>query len=1056
MKKKILSLLLALTLVFGVFIPVSTIDTSAAGAIYSVIDDVKTYEVDTYDELKTALTANEKQRVIVLTGDIKVENSTQDISITPNLASKKIVLDLNGYDIFMGSSAYLFRSMFTIDQAGWFHIINTKFDGTNNYSELSIKSDYGSVLLIKNEQAEITVMSGINLKSDNVGLTIAACHRLYMYGVDITTDYTGIFFTEKEKDIFAQAWFSFNDVVITSGNNCVDLRGIPELDIYSIDIDFNHVILKSSTAAIISKQTQLTPKDLKHAKSSDPVYTYNNGHSTDPILYATLEDLRTDRDIAYYNNPFMGNGTACTHSNKSDFLVTTRGHIVRCNDCYAYTKYTSHSGTMTAMPPSSYGIGYTGGINCSCGFKTYNTIPAVKPPKLFENIIEVSTFDELKLKAEDASLSNVTLVLKRDIYESNDTKSYTITPKVKEELRIDLNGHNLTVDSDATKYLFDLSYAKPGTFGTELVITNSDVTKLPTLLFNSSMKNNAAINLDNKANSLFIANVKIQNGKTDDKYVDATTVTYNITAKSFYNLTINTADLINYKNNSSNILFDPATTVTFANSVVKIDDVDFECTAYNLDFDGRFADTTFKKFDLGTTKYVSGNYNGPFMFDYNATAKLGTFIKDTFYISGENGKALDLESVVTKSDLFDKKTEYTVEYGGTFACKHPQTEILMYTKDFHIRICSVCNKITLEEHNKKDAQPAADCTSVGKSEYIDCSLPCGYKTTATDVPGEHKMIEYKKADATCTKEGWKETFEVCETCYLYVVKEGGTVLTGDEAAEFYLNAGIPKKEHNYKFIEKHNATCTSSGAQSDYWICTVCNNYFVTAAKTPISLHEFSKNIYLPKLSHKLTAVGANPATCTTDGNIAHYKCTRENCGMLFSDSEGKNEITTVKDPATGHKLQKVAAVKPTCTVNGNVEHYKCTVCNTLFSDAAGKTAITDVTAKATGHSYEWVVTKPAEVGKPGEQAYTCKVCKDVKEKKPIAALESEYKLGDVDMNGIVTAADARLALRASVGLETLSDVQKKAAEVDGKPEAISASDARLILRASVGLEILK
>ena len=1055
MKKKILSLLLALTLVFGVFIPGSTIDTSAAGAIYSVIDDVKTYEVDTYDELKTALTANEKQRVIVLKGDIKVENSTQDISITPNLASKKIVLDLNGYDISLASSAYLFRSIFTIDQAGWFHIINTKFDGTNNYSELSIKSDYGSVLLIKNEQAEITVMSGINLKSDNVGLNISACHRLYMYGVDITTDYTGIFFTEKEKDVFAQAWFSFNDVVITSGSNCVDLRGIPELDIYSIDIDFNHVILKSSTAAIISKQTQLTPKDFKYAKSSDPVYTYNNGHSTEPILYATLEDLRTDRDIAYYNNPFMGNGTACAHSNKSDFLVTTRGHIVRCNDCFAYTKYTSHSGTMTAMPPSSYGLGYTGGINCSCGYKTYNTIPVVKPPKLFENIIEVSSFNELKLKAEDSSLSNVTLVLKKDIVVSDDTKSYTITPKVKEELRIDLNGHNLTVDSDATEYLFDLSYAKPGSYGTELVIANSDVTKLPTLLFNSSMKNNAAINLDNKANSLFIANVKIQNGKTDDKYVDATTVTYNITAKSFYNLTINTAALINYKNNSSNILFDPATTVTFANSVVRIDNVDFECTAYNLDFDGKFADTSFKKFDLGTTKYVSGNYNGPFMFDYNATAKLGTFIKDTFYISGENGKALDLESVVTKSDLFDKKTEYTVEYGGMFACKHPQTEILMYTKDFHIRICSVCNKVTLEEHTKKDAQPAADCTSVGKSEYIDCSLPCGYKTTATDVPGEHKMIKYKKADATCTKEGWKETFEVCETCYLYVVKEDGTVLKGDEATEFYLNAGIPKKEHDYKFIEKHNATCTSSGAKSNYWICAVCHNYFVTDAKTPISLHEFSKNIYLPKLSHKLTAVGANPATCTTDGNIAHYKCTRENCGMLFSDSEGKNEITTVKDPAKGHNLQKVAAVKPTCTEKGAAEHYKCTVCGKLFSDAAGKTAITDPTVNATGHSYEWVVTKPAQVGVAGEQELTCKVCKDVKEKKTIPALEEEYMLGDVDFNKKVDATDARLALRAAVGLEKLSEKAKKAADVD-KNSAVNATDARLILRAAVGLEILK
>ena len=66
----------------------------------------------------------------------------------------------------------------------------------------------------------------------------------------------------------------------------------------------------------------------------------------------------------------------------------------------------------------------------------------------------------------------------------------------------------------------------------------------------------------------------IQNGKTDDKYVDATTVTYNITAKSFYNLTINTAALINYKNNSSNILFEPATTVlTNSPAVVAINNM---------------------------------------------------------------------------------------------------------------------------------------------------------------------------------------------------------------------------------------------------------------------------------------------------------------------------------------------------------------------------------------------------------------------------------------------------------------------------------------------------
>lgn len=62
--------------------------------------------------------------------------------------------------------------------------------------------------------------------------------------------------------------------------------------------------------------------------------------------------------------------------------------------------------------------------------------------------------------------------------------------------------------------------------------------------------------------------------------------------------------------------------------------------------------------------------------------------------------------------------------------------------------------------------------------------------------------------------------------------------------------------------------------------------------------------------------------------------------------------------------------------------------------------------------------------------------------------------IGDVDGTTGISASDARLILRASVGLETLTEEQIKAADVDfdGK---ISAADARLVLRASVGLENL-
>lgn len=61
-------------------------------------------------------------------------------------------------------------------------------------------------------------------------------------------------------------------------------------------------------------------------------------------------------------------------------------------------------------------------------------------------------------------------------------------------------------------------------------------------------------------------------------------------------------------------------------------------------------------------------------------------------------------------------------------------------------------------------------------------------------------------------------------------------------------------------------------------------------------------------------------------------------------------------------------------------------------------------------------------------------------------------KLGDVDFDGDITAADARLTLRYSVCLEEFTARQIKAANVDFDKQ-VTAADARLILRASVGLE---
>ena len=59
--------------------------------------------------------------------------------------------------------------------------------------------------------------------------------------------------------------------------------------------------------------------------------------------------------------------------------------------------------------------------------------------------------------------------------------------------------------------------------------------------------------------------------------------------------------------------------------------------------------------------------------------------------------------------------------------------------------------------------------------------------------------------------------------------------------------------------------------------------------------------------------------------------------------------------------------------------------------------------------------------------------------------------LGDVDGNGEINVADARLALRQAVSLENLNGVYLFAGKVGG--DSVGVSEARKILRAAVGLD---
>ena len=80
---------------------------------------------------------------------------------------------------------------------------------------------------------------------------------------------------------------------------------------------------------------------------------------------------------------------------------------------------------------------------------------------------------------------------------------------------------------------------------------------------------------------------------------------------------------------------------------------------------------------------------------------------------------------------------------------------------------------------------------------------------------------------------------------------------------------------------------------------------------------------------------GEKAATCTEDGNIEYYTC--RSCGLIFSDSDGKNEISIEETviPASGHQQGEwIIDKKPTETAEGS-KHIECTVCGEILERKA-------------------------------------------------------------------------------------------------------------------------
>lgn len=248
--------------------------------------------------------------------------------------------------------------------------------------------------------------------------------------------------------------------------------------------------------------------------------------------------------------------------------------------------------------------------------------------------------------------------------------------------------------------------------------------------------------------------------------------------------------------------------------------------------------------------------------------------------------------------------------------------------------------------------------------------------------------------------------------------------------------------HFYSSKVTKDMTCTAAGTRK--YTCSCGESYTETTAA----------------LGHDKVNHGAKAPTCTEKGWNAYVTCSR--C-----------DYTTYSElAALGHNFVRDAARDIPATVSSvGFEAYSCRRCNKTDDKVTEKLKEIEIVKetaqlkKLSGKflaivsnltKNDFIKLLPANVvlsqAKGKDVLYTgMTITLNDSNGNPVDKM-TVIVMGDVNCDGKVSAADARLALRNAVGLETLSGVALEAAKVSGATQ-VRAAQARIILRAAVGLE---
>ena len=293
--------------------------------------------------------------------------------------------------------------------------------------------------------------------------------------------------------------------------------------------------------------------------------------------------------------------------------------------------------------------------------------------------------------------------------------------------------------------------------------------------------------------------------------------------------------------------------------------------------------------------------------------------------------------------------------------------------------------VTYESDNPSVATVDADGNvtpvSKGVANIISKATKEGVQaTTEVTVNFNHALEKTEEVPATCAATGTK-AYWTCKDCgKMFADAEGKTEITEPET--------IPVSTTHTGTLDKTNevpATCAATGTEA-YWTCSECGKMYSDEDGT----NEITEPVTIPVSTTHTGTISETletPATCAAPGEKAHYECSE--CGKKYLDEEGTQEVTDdsqlvipVSETHTG-ELVKTEAVPATCKDDGTEAYWTCSVCGKMYSDAEGKNEITapvTISKTTVEHTPGTPVREnevPANCGQAGsyDEVVYCTVC---------------------------------------------------------------------------------